>query len=162
MPACWLLKLYSESCFSLFIVLLAYLSIWIFNLWLVCWNISPKWVEEDLYLFSSVQFSRSVVSNSLWLHALQHTRRLCPSPTPGVYSNSCPLSRRCYPTIHPLPPPSPSQFSSVAQSCLTLCDPMDCSTPGFSVHHQLLEFTQTHVHRLVVPSSHIFDLKMVE
>ena len=39
-----------------------------------------------------------------------------------------------------------SQFSSVAQSCLTLCDPMDCSTPGFPVHHQLPEFTQTHVH----------------
>ena len=38
------------------------------------------------------------------------------------------------------------QFSSVAQSCLTLCDPMDCSMPDFPVHHQLLEFTQTHVH----------------
>ena len=38
------------------------------------------------------------------------------------------------------------QFSSVAQSCPTLCDPMDCSTPGFPVHHQLPEFTQTHVH----------------
>ena len=38
------------------------------------------------------------------------------------------------------------QFSSVIQSCLTLCDPMDCSTPGLPVHHQLLEFTQTHVH----------------
>ena len=38
------------------------------------------------------------------------------------------------------------QFSSVAQSCLTLCDPMDRSTPGFPVHHQLLELTQTHVH----------------
>ena len=38
------------------------------------------------------------------------------------------------------------QFSSVAQSCPTLCDPMDCSTPGFLVHHQLPEFTQTHVH----------------
>ena len=39
-----------------------------------------------------------------------------------------------------------SQFSSVAQSCLTLCDPMDCSTPGFPVHHQLPELAQTHVH----------------
>ena len=38
------------------------------------------------------------------------------------------------------------QFSSVAQSCLTLCDPMNCSMPGLHVHHQLLEFTQTHVH----------------
>ena len=40
------------------------------------------------------------------------------------------------------------QFSSVAQSCLTLCDPMNCSTPGLPVHHQLLEFTQTLVHRV--------------
>ena len=38
------------------------------------------------------------------------------------------------------------QFSLVTQSCLTLCDPMDCSTPGFPVYHQLLELTQTHVH----------------
>ena len=38
------------------------------------------------------------------------------------------------------------QFSSVAQSCPTFCDPMDCSTPGFPVHHQLPELTQTHVH----------------
>ena len=41
-----------------------------------------------------------------------------------------------------------SQFSSVTQSCSTLCDPMDCSTPGFPVHHQLLELTQTHVHQV--------------
>ena len=39
-----------------------------------------------------------------------------------------------------------SQFSLVAQSCPTLCDPMDCSTPGFCVHHQLPELSQTHVH----------------
>ena len=46
-------------------------------------------------------------------------------------------------------------FSSVAQSCLTLCDPKDYSTPGLPVHHQLLEFTQTHVHRVsdaILPS----------
>ena len=40
------------------------------------------------------------------------------------------------------------QFSSVAQSCLTLCNPMNCSTPGIPVHHQLPEFTQTHAHRV--------------
>ena len=39
-------------------------------------------------------------------------------------------------------------FGSVAQSCPTLCDPMNCSTPGLPVHHQLPEFTQTHVHRV--------------
>ena len=41
-----------------------------------------------------------------------------------------------------------SGFSSVAQSCLTLCDPMDLSSPGLPVHHQLLQFTQTHVHQV--------------
>ena len=40
------------------------------------------------------------------------------------------------------------QFSSVAQSCLTLCDPMNRSTPGFPVHHHLPEFTQTHIHQV--------------
>ena len=40
------------------------------------------------------------------------------------------------------------QFSSVTQSCPTLCDPMNCSTPGCPVHHQLPEFTHTHVHRV--------------
>ena len=48
--------------------------------------------------FSSVQFNRSVVSDSLWPHGLQHSRPLCLSPTPGVYPNSCPLSRWCHQT----------------------------------------------------------------
>ena len=52
-----------------------------------------------LCLFSSVQFSRSIVSDSLWHHEPQHTRPPCPLPTPGVYSNSCPLSWWCHPTI---------------------------------------------------------------
>ena len=47
------------------------------------------------------------------------------------------------------------QFSSVAQSCLTLCHPMNRSTPGFPVHHQLPEFTQTPSIELVMPSSHL-------
>ena len=48
------------------------------------------------------------------------------------------------------------QFSSVAQSCPTLCDPINCSAPGLSVHHQLPEFTQTHVHGVgdAIQSSH--------
>ena len=47
------------------------------------------------------------------------------------------------------------QFSSVGQSCLTLCNPMNRSTPGLPVHHQLLESTQTHVHVSVMPSNHL-------
>ena len=49
----------------------------------------------------------------------------------------------------------PIQFSSVTQLCPTLCDPMDHSTPGFPVHYQLLELTQTHVHWVVMPSNHL-------
>ena len=48
----------------------------------------------------SVQFSRSVVSNSLWPHDSQHARPPCPSPTPRIYSNSCPLSQWCHPTMY--------------------------------------------------------------
>ena len=51
------------------------------------------------YQFSSVQSSHSIMYNSLWPHGLQHSRPPCPSPTPRVYSNSCPSSRWCHPTI---------------------------------------------------------------
>ena len=47
------------------------------------------------------------------------------------------------------------QFRSVTQSSQTLCDPMDCSMPGLPVQHQLPDFTQTHVHVLVMPSNHL-------
>ena len=50
-----------------------------------------------------------------------------------------------------------NQFSSVAQLCLTLCNPKNCNTPGFPVHHQLPELAQTHVHQVggVMPSNHL-------
>ena len=63
-------------------------------------------------MFSSVQFSRSVVSDSLQPYELQHTRLPCPSPTLGVYSDSCPLSRWCHPAISS----SVIPFSSCLQS----------------------------------------------
>ena len=47
----------------------------------------------------SVQFSHSVMSDSLWPHGPLYTRPPCPSPAPGVYPNSCPFCRRCHPTI---------------------------------------------------------------
>ena len=55
--------------------------------------------QDPTWHISSVQFSCSVMSNSLQSHGLQHIRPPCSSPTPGVYSNSCPLSRWCHPTI---------------------------------------------------------------
>ena len=62
-------------------------------------------------ILSSVQFSCSVVSDSLWPHGLQHTRLPCPSPTSGVYSSSCPLSWWCHPTISSSVSPSPPSFN---------------------------------------------------
>ena len=62
--------------------------------------------------FTSVQFSHSVVSNSLRPHGLQHSRLPCPSPTPRVYSNSCPSHQWCHPTISS----SVIHFSSCLQS----------------------------------------------
>ena len=55
--------------------------------------------ERSSVQFSSVQFSSSVMSDSLQPHESQHTRPPCPSLTPGVYPNSCPLSQWCHPTI---------------------------------------------------------------
>ena len=71
--------------------------------------------------FSSVQFSHSVVSDSLQPHELQHARPPCPSPTPGVYSNSCPSSWWCHPAISS----SVIPFSSCSQSL-----PASGSFPG--------------------------------
>ena len=65
-----------------------------------------------LYQHSSVQFSCSVVSDSLRLHGLPHTRPPCPSPTPGVYSHPCPSSWSCHPAISSSVVP----FSSCPQS----------------------------------------------
>ena len=62
--------------------------------------------------YMSVQFSRSVVSDSLGPHGLQHARPPCPTPTPRIYSNSCPSSRSCHPTISS----SVIPFSSCLQS----------------------------------------------
>ena len=72
--------------------------------------------SDMIWLTFSVQFSHSVVSTSLGPHGLQHTRPPCPSPTPGVYSNSCPLSQWCHPTISS----SVIPFSSRLQSFSTL------------------------------------------
>ena len=68
--------------------------------------------ESKMINVDNYQFSCSVVSESLPPHGLQHARLPCPSPTPAVYSNSCPLSRWCHPTISSSAVP----FSSCLQS----------------------------------------------
>ena len=78
-------------------------------------NTKMKW-NEIIYLhytsFSSVQFNHLVVSDSLWPHELQYARPPCPSPTPGVHPNPCPLSQWWHPTISSSVVP----FSSYPQS----------------------------------------------
>ena len=64
------------------------------------------WRSKKLIFELAVQFSPSVMSNSLQPHGLQHTRLPCPSPTPGAYSNSRPSSQWCHPISHPLLSPS--------------------------------------------------------
>ena len=79
----------------------------LFGILLLVWYTATFWIlVKPLHLrsmfsklISSVQFSCSVMSISLWLHGLQYTRPPCPSPTPEVCSNSCPLSWWCHPTI---------------------------------------------------------------
>jgi len=69
-----------------------------------------------VFIFCSVQFSCSIMSDSLWPHGLQHARPLCPLPTPGVYSNSCILSQWCHPTILSSVVPFSSCFQSFPAS----------------------------------------------
>ena len=71
-----------------------------------------EFIHTHTHTHTSVQFRRSVMSNSLRLHGLQHTRLPSPSPTPGAYSNSCPSSWWCHPTISSSIVP----FSSCPQS----------------------------------------------
>ena len=85
------------------------------------------WTWRVLCLVKSVQFSRSVVSDSLRPHEPQHTRPPCPSPTPGVYPNPCPLSRWCHSTISSSvipfsscsqPLPASGSFSNESTLCM--------------------------------------------
>ena len=77
----------------------------------------------------------SVLNNLASLRSYEFTFIICKHQK-SIISNGILKHQKCI------------QFSSVPQSCLTLCDPMNRSTPGLPVHHQLLEFTQTHVHRV--------------
>ena len=105
------------------------------------------------------------MSDSVRPHRRQPTRLCCPWDSPGKNTGvGCHFllqqrldkyllnayRRKCVDYW-----PNLIQFSSAAQSCPTLCDPMDCSMPGCRVHHQLLELAQTHVHQLKMPFNHL-------
>ena len=84
--------------------------------------ITSFWVKSLMLPKQSVLVNWSTVSHSICWRVFQSSKKLMPRKCPSV------------------------QFSSVTQSCPTLCDPMDCSMPGLPVQYQLPEFTQTHVH----------------
>ena len=118
-----------------------------------------------LPVFSSVSFSCSVVSNSLWPHESQHTRPPCPSPTPRVHSNSCPPSQWCHPAISSSVVP----FSSCPQSL-----PGSGSFPtsqlfawggqniGFQLQHQSLQWTPRTDPQMLLPSKSTLDSKEIK
>ena len=87
-----------------------------------------KWQPTPVFLPGESQGWRSLVGCHLWDRRVGHD-----------WSNLAAAAVNIYWLV---------QFSSVTQSCLTLCDPMNRSTPGLPVHHQLLEFAQSHVHRV--------------
>ena len=94
--------------------------------------------------FSSVQFCRSIVSDSLWLHESQHARPPCPSPTPGVHWDSCPSSRWCHPAISS----SVIPFSSCPQSLpasesfpMSQLFPWGGQSTGVQLQHQSFQRT---------------------
>ena len=88
-------------------------STWsIFDLEDYTWDyLEQKYQVKREYKFNSVQFSCSVMSDSLQPCGLQHTRPPCPSPTPRAYSNSCPLNCDAIQPSHPLSSPSPPAFN---------------------------------------------------
>ena len=93
------------------------------------------------FLFIQLSMNNSLVASKSWLlYRIPPLRSGIPGPF-GTYIFS--FLRNLCNIFH-----ISVQFSSVAQSCPTLCDPMNRSTPGLLVHHQLLEFTQTHIHRV--------------
>ena len=94
--------------------------------------------DGDLFAFSYCSWGSQGKNTEVVCHSLLQWTMFCQNSPPWPVCVGC------------------VQFSSVTQLCLTHCDSMDCSMPGFSVHHQLLKPTQTHVHRVddVIQPSH--------
>ena len=93
---------------------------WCWKRWEEKYNINGLLLKLKISIFSSVQFSHSVMSDSLWPHESQHARPPCPSPTPGVHSDSHPSGQWWHPAIYSLSSPSPlapnpSQHQSLFQ-----------------------------------------------
>ena len=115
--------------------------------WHYCWYVS--WILTHFLIlpcpisFSSVQFSHSVVSDSLRPHGLQHARPPRPSPPPRAYSNSCPSSQWCHPTISPLSSPSPPAFNLSQHQGLSKwvsCSHQVAKVLEFQLQHQSFQW----------------------
>ena len=102
-------------------------------------HIAGKRFNHRQWDILSVQFSHSVVSNSLWHHGLQHAKLPCPSPTPRAYSNSCHWVSDAIQPSHPLLSPSPSTFNFPQHQCLFNWD------RSFHQMAKILEFVSTSV-----------------
>ena len=101
------------------------------------------------FLIASVQFSRSVVSDSLWPHESQHARPPCPSPTPRVHSDSCSLSQWCHPAISS----SVIPFSSCPQSLPASKSLSSRHLQAWCPHRHLLNFGVVSFLLLFLPSA---------
>ena len=103
---------------------------------------------------SSVQFSCSVVSDSLWAHEQQQARPPCPSPTPGVYPNPCPLSWWCHPTISSSVIPFSSCPQSFPASVQFSCSVVSNSQASLSITNSRSSLKCMSIES-VMPSSHL-------
>ena len=118
------------------------------------WTWLSDWTTATVCEYST-QLNLFLGSQVLsWMMAIGLWYSDCPQPTPsfeGLFTDRGAMLSWCHMTSSPAFHNLSNfffLFSSVAQLCLTLCNPMDCTTPAFLVHHQLLELAQTHVHRV--------------
>ena len=107
-----------------------------------------KWQPTPVFLPGESQGWGSLVGYRLWSRTESDTTEATQQQQQQQQCTigPCWLPILCFSSV---------QFSSVAQSCPTLCNPMNCSTPGLPIHNQLLEFTQLTSIKLVMPSSHL-------
>ena len=101
------------------------------------------------FLHQVINFLATVNNSSIFLHTLLYSLKYIHSMiNNNIFKNKNSINHMSWLFVHISSKLSSIQFSSVTQFCLTLCDPNDCSMPGFPVHHQLPELAQTHVHRV--------------